>query len=233
MDALDYARRATARGAGEILLTSMDRDGAKTGYDTALLRAVSSAVTVPVIASGGAGEVGHLIDAVKEGGADAVLGRLHLPLRRDFNRRGQGGDGRGGASGPPLNQGDKGATACTWKPWRSVSTRWKTWISWKPPWRGSRLTIAARRGADPKSSYTAQLLADPARAAKKFGEEAVETVIAAIQGDKNALAAESADLLYHWLVLLAASGVSTDAVAAKLAAREGRSGLEEKASRPV
>ena len=59
----------------------------------------------------------------------------------------------------------------------------------------------------------------------------METVIAAIQGDKAALAAESADLLYHWLVLLAASGVSTDAVAAKLAAREGRSGLEEKASR--
>ena len=51
----------------------MDRDGAKTGYDTALLRAVSTAVTVPVIASGGAGEVGHLIDAVKDGGADAVL----------------------------------------------------------------------------------------------------------------------------------------------------------------
>jgi cyclase len=51
----------------------MDRDGAKTGYDTRLLRAVASAVAVPVIASGGAGEVGHLIDAVKDGGADAVL----------------------------------------------------------------------------------------------------------------------------------------------------------------
>jgi phosphoribosyl-ATP pyrophosphohydrolase len=92
-------------------------------------------------------------------------------------------------------------------------------------------TIEARRGADPKSSYTAQLLADPARAAKKFGEEAVETVIAAVRGDAEALAAESADLLYHWLVLLAATGVSTDVVAAKLAAREGRSGLDEKASR--
>jgi phosphoribosyl-ATP pyrophosphohydrolase len=94
-------------------------------------------------------------------------------------------------------------------------------------------TIAARQGADPKSSYTAQLLADPARAAKKFGEEAVETVIAAVQGDADALAAESADLIYHWLVLLAASGVSTAAVAEKLAAREGRSGLEEKAARPA
>ncbi len=93
-------------------------------------------------------------------------------------------------------------------------------------------TIEARRGGDPASSYTARLLAaGPELAAKKFGEEAVETVIAAMQQNPDALAAESADLLYHWLVLLAASGVSPDAVAAKLEAREGRSGLEEKASR--
>ena len=94
-------------------------------------------------------------------------------------------------------------------------------------------TIAARKGADADTSYTAKLLAGgPARVAKKLSEEAAETVIAAVQGDADAVAAESADLLYHWLVLLAASGVSTDAVAAKLEAREGRSGLEEKASRP-
>jgi phosphoribosyl-ATP pyrophosphohydrolase len=94
-------------------------------------------------------------------------------------------------------------------------------------------TIAARKGADPQSSYTAKLLGEgPERAAKKFGEEAVETVIAAIQADPEALASESADLIYHWLVLLAAAGVSLDAVAAKLAAREGVSGLVEKASRP-
>ena len=92
-------------------------------------------------------------------------------------------------------------------------------------------TIEARKGADAGASYTAQLLADPARAAKKLGEEAVETVIAAAQGDKAALAAESADLVYHWLVLLAASGVSLDEVAAALSQREGRSGLDEKASR--
>ncbi|MDB5433689.1 MAG: phosphoribosyl-ATP diphosphatase [Caulobacter sp.] len=92
-------------------------------------------------------------------------------------------------------------------------------------------TVAARKGADPGQSYTAQLLADPARAAKKMGEEAVETVIAAVQGDTDALAAESADLIYHWLVLLAASGVDLDAVAVKLEAREGTSGLAEKAGR--
>ena len=92
-------------------------------------------------------------------------------------------------------------------------------------------TIEGRKGADAGASYTAQLLADPARAAKKLGEEAVETAIAAVQGDKDGVAAESADLIYHWLVLLAASGVSLDAVADKLAAREGQSGLAEKASR--
>jgi len=93
-------------------------------------------------------------------------------------------------------------------------------------------TIEARRGADPSSSYTAKLLSDGApRLAKKFGEEAVETVIAAISGDKDAIAAESADLIYHWLALLAGSGVSLDDVAAKLEAREGLSGLDEKAAR--
>ena len=72
-DGVDYARLAVERGAGEILLTSMDRDGAKTGYDLDLLRAVTAAVPVPVIASGGAGGVGHLVEAVRDGGADAVL----------------------------------------------------------------------------------------------------------------------------------------------------------------
>lgn len=93
--------------------------------------------------------------------------------------------------------------------------------------------IAARQGADPASSYTAKLLAGgPALAAKKLGEEAVEVVIAALGEDPDALAAESADLLYHWLVLLQARGVSLDAVAERLAAREGVSGIAEKAARP-
>jgi cyclase len=73
IDAVEYAVRAVGKGAGEILLTSMDRDGSKAGYDVALTRAVSSAVGVPVIASGGAGTTQHLIDAVGDGGADAVL----------------------------------------------------------------------------------------------------------------------------------------------------------------
>jgi len=95
-------------------------------------------------------------------------------------------------------------------------------------------TIEARKGADAASSYTAKLLAGGAPlAAKKFGEEAIETALASVQSDPDAIAAESADLIYHWLVLLAACGVSLDAVAAKLEAREGRSGIDEKASRPA
>ncbi len=73
VDAVDYARRAAELGAGEILLTSMDSDGVREGYDLALTRAVSSAVTVPVVASGGAGALSHLVDAVRIGGASAVL----------------------------------------------------------------------------------------------------------------------------------------------------------------
>jgi cyclase len=73
LDVIEYAVDRVTRGAGEILLTSMDRDGAKSGYDNDLLRAVTSAVGVPVIASGGAGNTQHLVDAVRLGGADAVL----------------------------------------------------------------------------------------------------------------------------------------------------------------
>ena len=72
-DAVEWAREGVERGAGEILLTSMDRDGTEDGYELTLTRAVSDAVDVPVIASGGAGTLDHLVEAVEEGGADAVL----------------------------------------------------------------------------------------------------------------------------------------------------------------
>lgn len=79
LDAVKWAQEAVSRGAGEILLTSMDGDGTRQGYDLELTRAVAEAVSVPVIASGGAGNAGHLVDAVKKGKADAVLlaGILH------------------------------------------------------------------------------------------------------------------------------------------------------------
>ena len=72
-DAVKWAREGVERGAGEILLTSMDRDGTEDGYELELTRAVADSVDVPVIASGGAGTLDHLVDAVSEGGADAVL----------------------------------------------------------------------------------------------------------------------------------------------------------------
>ncbi len=73
VEAVAWAREAAERGAGEILLTSMDRDGTNIGYDIALTRAVSGDVAIPVIASGGVGELSHLVEGVLEGGADAVL----------------------------------------------------------------------------------------------------------------------------------------------------------------
>jgi cyclase len=73
LDAVEWIKRGAELGAGEILLTSMDRDGTEDGYELALTRAASDAVDVPVIASGGAGKLDHLVEAVEQGGADAVL----------------------------------------------------------------------------------------------------------------------------------------------------------------
>jgi phosphoribosyl-ATP pyrophosphohydrolase len=92
--------------------------------------------------------------------------------------------------------------------------------------------ILARRGADPETSYTAKLFfRGRAKIAQKLGEEAIETVIEAMGGDKAKLAGESADLLYHLLVLWADAGLKPEDVYKVLEAREGVSGLAEKASR--
>ncbi|WP_458758921.1 phosphoribosyl-ATP diphosphatase [Afipia sp. TerB] len=94
-------------------------------------------------------------------------------------------------------------------------------------------TIDARATASGEVSYTRKLLdKGPEHCAKKFGEEAVETVIAAIENDRDHLIAESADLIFHWLVLLKARGISVADVEAALAKRTQMSGLEEKAARP-
>jgi phosphoribosyl-ATP pyrophosphohydrolase len=92
-------------------------------------------------------------------------------------------------------------------------------------------TIEARRGADPKASWSARLLADRPLAAKKLAEEALEAALAAVQDDRAALVAESADLIYHWLVVLAAADIPLTEIAAKLDERDGVSGIAEKASR--
>lgn len=93
-------------------------------------------------------------------------------------------------------------------------------------------TIEARSGADPASSHTAKLLSGgPAKCAQKFGEEAVEAIIEAATDNREALIAEGADVLYHLLVMLTASGVTLGDVLAELARREGVSGIAEKAAR--
>jgi cyclase len=91
IDVVEWAAEMAARGAGEILLTSMDRDGTKSGFDLELTRAVTSAVTVPVIASGGVGTLEHLAEGIERGGADAVLaaavfhfGEISLPQAKRF-----------------------------------------------------------------------------------------------------------------------------------------------------
>ena len=73
LDAIEYAKKAQSNGAGEILLTSMDKDGTKSGYDLSLLKEITSSLSIPVIASGGVGNLDHLYDGVKKGGASALL----------------------------------------------------------------------------------------------------------------------------------------------------------------
>ena len=93
-------------------------------------------------------------------------------------------------------------------------------------------TIAARKGADPDSSWTAKLLSKgPEKCAEKFGEEAIEAIIEAVKGDRAKLTAEAADVLYHLLVMLAARDVTLADIEAELTRREGISGIAEKAAR--
>ena len=93
-------------------------------------------------------------------------------------------------------------------------------------------TVQSRKGADPETSYTAKLFhRGTAKIAQKVGEEAVETVIEAVRGDKAAMASESADLLYHLMVLWADAGLERAEVWEKLAQREGTSGIAEKKAR--
>ncbi len=92
--------------------------------------------------------------------------------------------------------------------------------------------IESRRGGDPETSYVARLFAlGPEKIAQKVGEEAVETVIAAVANDRDAITRESADLLFHLMILWAATGLRPDDIYAELARREGVSGIAEKDSR--
>ena len=95
LDAVDYAREVVALGAGEILLTSMDRDGTRSGFDIALTRAIADAVPVPVIASGGVGNLDHLVEGIRDGHATAVLAASIFHFGEYTVRAGQGAHGAG------------------------------------------------------------------------------------------------------------------------------------------
>ena len=93
-------------------------------------------------------------------------------------------------------------------------------------------TIAARKGADPESYWTAKLLAKgPEKCAEKFGEEAIEAIVEAVRGDRDRLTSEAADVLFHLMVMLTARDIALDDVLAELDRRAGQSGIAEKASR--
>ena len=92
--------------------------------------------------------------------------------------------------------------------------------------------IESRKGADPETSWTAKLLSKgPEKCAEKFGEEAIEAIVEAVKGDRDALTAEAADVLFHLLVMMSARDVSLQDVLAELSRRQGTSGIAEKASR--
>src|SRR5262249_9924891 len=186
LDAVNYAREVVTLGAGEILLTSMDRDGTKAGYDIALTRAVADAVRVPIIASGGVGSLQHLVEGIRDGHATAVLAasifhfgehtvreakdymtKAGLPIRMDAECS---------ALSPQEGRGDKGPHMGKF----TLSDLEKR--------------VHERARASAAESYTRALIEKGiAHCAKKLGEEAIETGLAAVQENNDRLTAEAAD----------------------------------------
>jgi imidazole glycerol-phosphate synthase subunit HisF len=216
LDAVDFARKVAALGAGEILLTSMDRDGTGEGFDIDLTRAVADAVDIPVIASGGVGSLDHLIAGVRDGHASAVLAAsiFHFGTHSIAEAK-----ARMAAAGIPVRM-VAAAAAAPLDPERLAVIGELVRV------------IAARRSTSPDESYTAKLIAEGVeKCAKKVGEEAVETALSAMAGDRARIAEEAADLTYHLLVLLEATGTPLADVLDVLAGRMGIGGIEAKAWR--
>jgi phosphoribosyl-ATP pyrophosphohydrolase len=306
----------TARGAGEILLTSMDADGTLAGFDLAMLKAARSATALPIVASGGAGDLAHFAPAVLEGGADAVLaasvfhdrvytvGQVKRALAKAgvavrpaipagleevaFDERGLVPvvvrDERRGAvltlawanaealaltvetrfawfwsrsrrelwkkgetsgnlqrvvrvsldcdrdavlydvepAGPACHTGAASCFAPI-SPIPALATPSATGAGADPFGLGPLFDVVAARKARPEpGSYTNRLLEKGiGKCAQKVGEEGVEVALAAVSRDDAGLAAEIADLMYHVVVLMAARGLSPEAVETELAARRG------------
>ena len=245
IEATGYAREVVALGAGEILLTSMDRDGTKKGFDLELTRAMADAVPVPVIASGGVGTLEHLVEGVREGHASAVLAAsiFHYgertigeakrfmaaagaadPARlRNLTPRGDSCLPKGHSAFPFL--GMRRRQVFPSSPWQCMDQD----MSQNDVLGRLAANIKARRTARPEDSHTRRLLdGAPIKPAKKLGEEAVETAIAALAQDDAALIAESADLLYHLLVVLESRHIALDDVLGELERRMGATDLAQK-----
>ena len=203
-----------ALGAGEILLTSMDRDGTGDGFDLALTRAVADAVPVPVVASGGVGTLDHLVEGVRERPCLAVLAASIFHFGDLHDPRGQGAYGRRRHSGAARRLRRPAMTDFTLADLAAI-------VADARALRRSRLLYG--EAARPRAS---------ARCAKKFGEEAVEAVIAAVDGDDDGADRRGRRRALSSARLLEARGVALDAVMAELERRTAQTGLEEKASRP-
>jgi cyclase len=217
LDAVEFATKVAALGAGEILLTSIDRDGTGQGFDIELVRTVADAVGIPVIASGGVGSLDHLVAGVRDGHASAVLAAsiFHFGTHTIAEAK-----ARLAAAGIPVRRAVESHRDAGLDPGRLAVLEQLACI------------IRDRRTASPEESYTAKLFAEGIeKCAKKVGEEAVETALSAMAGDRARIAEEAADLTYHLLVLLEATGTPLAAVLDVLASRFGIGGLEVKAWR--
>ncbi len=215
LDAVSWAQKLVSLGAGEILLTSMDRDGTKAGYNLALTRAIADAVSVPVIASGGVGTLDHLVEGVLEGHASAVLAAsiFHFGTYTIAEAKAYMQD-----AGIDMRLEDVHLEGHSAERKHILDHLFHT--------------INARRGAERGQSYSADLLSDPVeRVARKVGEESLEVVIEALKQDSDKLVSESADLLYHLCVLWAHQNISPDQVWTELKRRQNVSGHSEKQNR--
>lgn len=212
---IDWAVEVVELGAGEILLTSMDRDGTRDGYDINMTRAVVDSVSVPVIASGGAGEPQHLVDACLKGGASGALAASIFHFREfsisDVKKKMQdaGLRVRWNYSKSDLNELYRTATDIT-----------KTDQVGLDFLNELQFMLQDRKKNLPEGSYTAKLFRDGEdRYLKKIVEEAGETVIAAKNHDKAEIIYETSDLIFHTLLMLVDQNIPLSDIVSELQRR--------------
>ena len=192
IDAIKFVEKMESMGAGEILLTSMDRDGTKKGYDLDLTKKVSSLVNIPVIASGGVGRLEHLYQGIKIGKADAVLAASIFHF------------GEFSIKDAKKYLDSKGIPVRIWEMFKTLEEL--------------IATIRQRKGSSVEKSYTKKLLNDKNLSVEKVKEEIAE-LIDSIEKNSNKVH-ESADVLYHLMVLLEANGIKIEEVMDELKKRQ-------------